>query len=632
MKRLLSFLLLLSVTVCVQAQGDLQKPLPVDPKIRMGVLPNGMKYYIRYNAKPEKRAELRLAVNVGSTAENDDQQGLAHFTEHMAFNGSKNFKKNELVDYLESVGTKFGPHLNAYTSFDETVYMIQIPTDKEDILNKGFQILEDWSHNLSFDSVEIDKERGVVTEEWRLGQGANERMRRTYWPVLFKDSRYAERLPIGKKDILQNCKYETLRSFYRDWYRPDLMAVMAVGDFDVDKIEALIKKEFSTVPTKQNPRPLKVWEVPDHKQFDVSVATDKEATNTVIQLMYMLPVEKARTEGDYRKMLMRQLYNGMMNQRLEELRKKADAPFVGAYSGYDDLVRNKNAYFSYAMVKEDGIEKGLTAVVTENERVKRFGFTATELDRQKQELMRNMEKAYNERDKSESRNFVNEYVGNFLREETIPGIEFEFGMYKKYMAGITAEEINKMAGQWMANPDNAALIITGPEKAGVTYPSADALKQMVATARLADIKPYEDKVINKPLVDKVPAAGKVVEEKEIKEVGVTVWKLSNGATVYLKTTDFKNDEILFTCNSMGGTSLYPDSNYLSADFSNAIIEESGLGEFDQTSLEKLLQGKIAEVHTSIDDYTEGLNGSCSPRDMETFFQMNIPVLHRSPQG
>src|SRR5262245_17331692 len=275
-----------------------------------------MKYYVRYNARPKKRAELRLAVNVGSTAENDNQQGLAHFTEHMAFNGSKNFKKNELVDYLESVGTKFGPHLNAYTSFDETVYMIQIPTDKEDILQKGFQILEDWSHNLTFDSVEIDKERGVVTEEWRLGQGANERMRRTYWPVLFKDSRYAERLPIGKKDILQHCSYETLRSFYRDWYRPDLLAVMAVGDFDPDKIVALIKERFSKVPVKSSPRPLKSWPVPDHTSFDVSVATDKEATYTSVQLLYMLPVEPATTEADYRKMIMRQLYNGMMNQRL----------------------------------------------------------------------------------------------------------------------------------------------------------------------------------------------------------------------------------------------------------------------------------------------------------------------------
>jgi len=621
MKSLFTLFLLVAMTAGLHAQGDLQKQLPVDPKIRTGVLPNGMKYYVRYNSKPEKRAELRLAVNVGSTAENDDQQGLAHFTEHMAFNGSKNFKKNELVDYLESVGTKFGPHLNAYTSFDETVYMIQIPTDKEDILNKGFQILEDWSNYLSFDSTEIDKERGVVTEEWRLGQGANERMRRLYWPVLFKDSRYAERLPIGKKEILQNCPYEALRSFYRDWYRPDLMAVMAVGDFDVDKIEALIKKEFSTVPSKVNPRPLKVWEVPDHKQFDVSIATDKEATSTAIQLMYMLPVEKSRTEEDYRKGIMRQLFNGMMNQRLDELRKKADAPFVGAFSGYDNLVRNKNAYYSYAVVKEDGIEKGLTAVVIENERVKKYGFTSTELERQKLDMLRTVEKAYNERDKSESRNFVTEYVGNFLNEEPIPGIEYEFGLYKKYMPGITAAEINKMATDWMANPNNGAMIITGPEKAGVSYPSADRLKQVVASARLADIQPYEDKVINKPLVEKVPVAGKVVAQKQFEPMGVLQWNLSNGATVYLKPTDFKNDEILFTCFSMGGSSLSPDSNYLSADYSNAIVEESGLGAFDKTSLDKLLQGKIVGVNTSIDDYTEGLSGSCSPSDMETLFQM-----------
>lgn len=621
MKKLLLLIFLWATSFALSAQGDLAKKLPMDSKIRTGILSNGIKYYVRYNAKPEKRAELRIALNAGSTAENDDQQGLAHFTEHMAFNGSKNFKKNEMIDFLESLGVKFGAHLNAYTSFDETVYMIQLPTDKEDTLIKGFDILEDWAHNLSFDPAEVDKERGVVVEEWRLGQGANERMRRKYWPTLFKDSRYAERLPIGKKEILENCKVETLKDFYKDWYRPDLMAVIAVGDFDVDKVEGIIKEKFSSIPPKKNPRPLVSWEVPDQKEFAVSTVTDKEATFTIMQLIYKLPSEKASTEGEYRKMIMQSLYNGMMNQRLTELQKQADAPFIFAQSAYDDLVRNKSAYFSYAAVKSGGIERGLTTLITENERVKRYGFTESELERQKKDALRGIEKAFNERDKSESRNFASEYVSNYLTGEPIPGVEFEYELYKKYLPGITAAEMNQLASVWLAHPENAVLIVMGPEKDGLVYPTDDKLKQLVAEAYKAEIGPYVDKVINKPLVEKIPTGAKVTEEKQFGEFGVTKWKLANGATVYIKPTDFKNDEIIFNAFSMGGTSVVPDSNFLSGDYSNLISDESGLGEFDRISLDKMLQGKIVNLGTYIDTYTEGLSGNCSPQDIETFLQL-----------
>ncbi|MEO5570107.1 MAG: pitrilysin family protein [Bacteroidia bacterium] len=320
-------LLYLFISICAYldfayAQNtDIAALLPTDPKVRFGTLPNGMKYYIRYNAKPEKRAELRIAVNVGSTAENDDQQGLAHFCEHMCFNGTKNFKKSELVDYLESIGTKFGADLNAYTSFDETVYKLQVPTDSEMYVTKALQILEDWAHNAAFDSAEIDKERGVVMEEWRLGQGAQERMRRKYWPTLFKDSRYAVRLPIGQPEILQHCKYETLRSFYRDWYRPDLQAVVVVGDFDIDKMEKKVKEEFSSISKSESERPLKKWEVPDTKEFLTATAQDKESQYTLIQLIYKQPIEETKTVGDYKKLIVQSLYNGMINQRLSELQK-----------------------------------------------------------------------------------------------------------------------------------------------------------------------------------------------------------------------------------------------------------------------------------------------------------------------
>jgi zinc protease len=600
---------------------DLSTPLPTDPKVRYGTLANGMKYYIRYNAKPEKRAELRIAVNVGSTAENDDQQGLAHFCEHMCFNGTKNFNKSELVDYLESIGTKFGADLNAYTSFDETVYKLQVPTDSEIYVTKALQILEDWAHNATFDSVEIDKERGVVMEEWRLGQGAQERMRRKYWPVLFKDSRYAVRLPIGTPEVLQHSKHETLRSFYRDWYRPDLQAVVVVGDFDIDKMEKKVKEEFSSIPKSANERPLKKWEVPDTKDFLTATAQDKESQYTLIQLIYKQPVEETKTVGDYKKLIVQSLYNGMINQRLSELQKQADPPFIFAQSSYSGFVRNKDGYISFAAVKQDGIDRGITALVTENERVKKFGFTAGELERQKKEVMRNMETAFNERDKTESKNFVQEYVSNFLENEPYPGIEYEYDLYKKFIPAITVDEVNALAKKWITDGQNAVLIVMAPEKEGVTVPSDEKIKSLIKAAQTSDIKAYIDVAVNKPLMAKKPVAGKIANEKQVSDVGITELTLSNGIRVYLKPTDFKNDEILFTAYKMGGTSLSADADYQSADMSNAIVDESGIGEFDKISLDKMMQGKIVNVTPSIVDINAGMDGSFSPQDMETAFQL-----------
>ncbi len=603
------------------SQNDLQKPLPSDAKVRTGVLPNGMRYYIRYNKKPEKRAELRLAVNSGSTSENDDQRGLAHLTEHMAFNGTKNFSKNQVVDYLESVGTKFGPHLNAYTSFDETVYMIQIPTDTDAIVQKGLQILEDWSHNLSFDSSEVEKERGVVVEEWRLGQGAQERMRRKYWPVLFTNSRYAERLPIGKKEIIEHSKQSTLRNFYYDWYRPDNEAIIAVGDFDVDKMEKWVKEKFAAVPSKTNERKVEAYPVPDTQDLLVSTGTDKEATMSIIQLIYKQPVEKEVTESDYRKSMAERLFNSMLNARLSELQHVADPPYVFASTDFGHLVRTKYAYSSYAGCKEDGIEKALTTVLTENERVRRYGFTQTELDRQKNEALRQMEKSFNEREKTESKSFAGEYVRNYLNHEPFPGIEYEYTLHKKYLPGITLAEVNAFAKKWITDGTNAVVIITAPEKATTKMPAESRIKDLFKSTLTADVKPYEDKVLSTPLVVKEPAPAKVVDTKEVKEYNITEWKLANGARVILKPTDFKNDEILFTATSYGGSSLLPDKDYMSAAYADEIINESGLGEYDANALEKYMSGKIANVSPYISDLTEGLSGSCAPKDLETMMQM-----------
>lgn len=633
MKKLIFILiatLFLNVNLIAQGLPGMMDPLPLDREVRYGTLPNGMKYYVRKNAKPEKRAELRLAVNAGSTAEMDEQQGLAHFCEHMAFNGTKNFKKNDLVNYLESIGTKFGAHLNAYTSFDETVYMIQIPTDADSIVDKGLQIMEDWAHNVSYDSSEIDKERGVVIEEWRLGLGAQDRMRKKYFPVLFKNSRYAERLPIGKKEILEKCSYETLRTFYYDWYQPSNMAVIAVGDFDLDKMEKHIKDQFGAIPKRENPKPVKRWDVPDNKEFMTAIATDKEAQFTLVQLLYKQPKEIISNVVEYKRSIIEELYNGMINQRLSELQKQENPPFVFASTNYSSLVRNKDVYGCIAAVKQDGLEAGLKALVTENERVKRFGFTPGEFDRQKKELLRNMEKEWREKDKTESRALAGEYVAHFLQGEPAPGVSYEYSLYKMLLPTIMREEVNVLASRWITNGENAMALVMGPEKEGVVMPTEERIRQVIKEAQAADLKPYRDVVSNKPLLATKPAGSKVKTETPANELGISTWTLENGVKVILKPTDFKNDEILFNSFSFGGSSIVEDKDYLSAAFSDGIIEESGIGEFDNVALQKMMQGKIVSVSPSINEVTQGLSGSCSPNDLETMLQL-IYMYHTAPR-
>jgi len=621
MKNILVTLLFYILLVPVSAQSDLSTPLPIDSSIRTGFLPNGMKYYIKQNSKPEQRAEFRIAVNAGSTSENDNQQGLAHFVEHMAFNGTKNFKKNEIVDYLESVGTKFGAHLNAYTSFDETVYMIQLPTDKPEIVDKGLQILEEWAHNLLFDSVEVEKERGVVVEEWRLGQGADERMRRKYWPTIFQDSRYAERLPIGKKEIIEHSKRATLEAFYKDWYRPDLMAIIAIGDFDPVAMEQMIRKQFADVKAVNNARPVVSYPVGDNKEVLVATAVDKEATYGMVQLFYKQPREIQKTVGDYRRGMSYSLFSGMLNARTSELQRLAVPPFMYAASGYGDLVRTKYAYYSVAACKEDGIEKALETIVTENERVRRFGFTESELKRQKAEMMSRMEKAFNERNKTESRNFAREYVSNFLSQEPIPGIAFEMELYKKYLDGITLDEVNSLAKKWITTGENCVAIITAPDKETTAMPSEARIKEIISTGDKLVLEAYKDEVSDEPLVANSLTGSKVKSAKSTEEYGITEWVLENGVKVIIKPTDFKNDEILLTAYSWGGWSSYSLADYWSAAAADNIIDQSGVGTFNATALEKKLTGKLVSLTPYISELDQGFDGSCAPKDLETMLQL-----------
>ncbi len=622
--RTISFTALIAIicatTVWCRQAPDRTGLLPTDTSVTIGTLSNGLKYYIRKNAKPERRAELRLVVNAGSILENDDQRGLAHMCEHMAFNGTLHFRKNELVNYLESIGMRFGPDVNAYTSFDETVYMLQIPTDTPEILEKSFEILEDWSHVVSFDDDEIDRERGVVIEEWRLGRGAAARMRDKQFPVLFHDSHYAERLPIGDKNILDSFRHETLRQFYRSWYRPDLMAVIAVGDFDKSAIERLIHEHFEGLEPLRNEKPREYYPVPDHRAPLYAIATDSEATLTSASVYWKHEVPPQGTEGEYRRELVENLYNAMLNQRLSELTKKPNPPFLFASSSEGNLVRTKSAYLLQVGTRNNGLLDGMRAVLREAYRVRAFGFTPAELERQKKETLRFIEEAYAERDKTESDNFADEYIRNFLSHEPIPGIGVENSLYHRYLPGITLEEINRLGQVWMTD-SNRVVVVGAPSKEGVSVPTVAELAAIFDSAATEHLQPYVEENAARPLLAALPEPGSVTSEDHIENLGVTVWHLSNGVRVVLKPTDFKNDEILFTSFSPGGTSLAPDSDYIPAMTAASVVDEGGIGDIDEITLEKMLAGKIVSVSPYISELDEGVGGSAAPQDLETMFQL-----------
>jgi zinc protease len=629
-KKLLLIVLMWSLAFTGSAQIETDAPIPVDPKIRTGVLPNGMKYYVRKNSKPEQRAELRLAVNAGSNFEEDNQQGIAHLTEHLAFNGTASFKKNELIDYLESVGTKFGPHLNAYTSFDETVYMLQIPTDKADIVDKGLQILEEWAHNLTFDSMEVQKERGVVVEEWRIGQGAGERMRRQYWPLLFKDSRYADRLPIGKKEIIESTPQSAIRAFYNDWYRPDLMAVIAVGDFDLDVMEKKIKDQFSKVPAKKSSKVWKSYDVPATKEMLYAAVTDKENTSSSIELLYKLPRETNVKINDFRDDIAKQLFSSMMNARLSEISRKADAPFLAAGGGFGGMVRTKSSFDVSIRCTETKFKTALNVVIQELERIRRHGFTQTELDRVKAEALDNIKRAYNERDKSPSAGFAREYVSNFLTNEPIPGIEKEYDYYNFFISQITLDEIGVIGKNYITGSENCFALITYPQKDGIEIPTEADIKKMFLDVKQADVTAYVDKVSTKPLIEATLKPAAIISEEKDEKYGITKWTFKNGVTVKVKPTDFNNDKIIFSSYSNGGWSTTARPDFYSAVSADAIVDNSGLGEFDATMLDKMLSGKTVSCSPGIGPLTQGLNGSCAPKDLSTMMEL-IYGYHTMPR-
>lgn len=625
-----SFLLMLALVLAtcfaatqiqpVRAQA-LTDAVPVDPQITMGKLPNGLRYYIRANKKPEKRMELRLVVKAGSILEDEDQRGLAHLVEHMAFNGTQHFPKNETIAFMESLGMRFGADVNAYTSFDETVYMLTVPTDKPEMMDKALLILEDWAHGLSFDPAETDKERGVVMEEWRLGQGANMRMLQKIFPVILKDSRYAERLPIGKPDIIQHAKAERIKQFYSDWYRPDLMAVVAVGDFDKAAMEKMISVHFASIPAVTRPRPRQEFDVPEPADTAYAIATDKEANVTLVEVQSLLPSRPQKSVGDYRQQTVDNLFSGMLSARFAEVTQQPNAPFINAGAGRGNFfARSKDAATLVALVKEDGVERGLDALLSEAARVQRFGFTATELDRQKQNVLRNYERYALEKENTESAERADEYVRNFLDDEPGPSADDEYALHKKFLPGITLEEVNKLAKEWFPER-NRMVIVEAPEKAGLTIPDQAKLAAVIKAAATKELKPYVDTAAAANLLESAPAAGTVTKTATREKVGITEWELSNGVKVVLKPTTFKEDEVVFRASSPGGTSLAADSDYVPASSATQVVAAGGVGKFSITDLRKMMSGKTASANPYISEVAEGLTGNSSKKDLETMFQL-----------
>ena len=612
-----------SASAQIPNPGD---PIPPDPAVMAGKLDNGFTYFIRENDQPENRAELRLVVNAGSILEDDDQLGLAHFVEHMAFNGTRNFEKQELVDYLESIGMQFGPDVNAYTSFDETVYMLQVPMDDPEVLATAFQILEDWAHGVLLDPEEVDKERGVVIEEWRGRRGAGARMQDKQFPVMFEGSRYAERLPIGKPEILESAPPELLRRFYDDWYRPDLMAVVAVGDFDGNEIRTIIEERFGGIQGPADPRPRIEADVPiDHPAL-VAIASDVEAPQSQVGVLYKQRPSPQGTVADYRRNLVRSVYSGMLNARLDELRLQADPPFVIAFSGGGGFVRGVDAYQLVALVPEGGIGRGLDALLTEAERVVRHGFNESELERRKTAISRANERSLAEKDNQESALLASRYVQVFLEGDPYPSVEDRVALSEALLPGITLEETIDVAQAWLTERGRV-IMVNSPEKEGLEVPAEDDLTGVFAAIGGKDIEPYEDVAADAPLLPVMPEGSGVAWEQILAEVGVTIWTLENDVRVVLKPTDFKDDEIRFSATSPGGTSLLTDELYRTTSWAGSVVGQSGVGDFDQTALRKKLTGKAVNVSPSLGSLSEGISGTASPKDLETAFQLIYLYFH-----
>jgi zinc protease len=601
------------------ARDPLDRIIPTDARIKIGKLPNGVTYYILPHKKPMARAQLWLAVNAGSVLEDDDQRGLAHLVEHMAFNGTKHFPKQKVVDFMESTGMRFGADVNAYTNQDQTVYQLTVPTDGDGkAVETGLDVLRDWAGDISFDPDEVDKERGVVLEEWRQGRGAFRRLYDKQAPVLFHGSRYADRLTIGLPEIIKKAPRDRLVGFYKDWYRPELMAVIAVGDFaDQAAIEDGIKRRFGDLADPAKPRPRVEFPIPHDHDLLVSVESDPEMPFTRVQIFDKMDHRPELSLRDYRRGLVENLFHQMLNERFAEIARRPDAPFTGAGSGDDDLGRTADAFVRSAQARAGHAEEALTALYTEVLRVERHGFSVAELERAKKDVLRGYERSARERDKTDARSFTDEITRLYFTAEDMPGREAENDIAHKLVPDITLDEENALA---KAHGDRGrAILISGP--ASDPLPSKDQVAALIAAVGKQDVGPWTDLPAATSLMAKAPAPGTIVKTRTIDELGVTEWTLSNGAKVVVKPTDFQNDDVEVTGFSPGGSSRVPDKDYDTARFADDVIGDGGVGDFDRIALGKLLSGNTAHASAWIGELEEGVGAGASPDDLETMFQL-----------
>jgi zinc protease len=615
----LALLVALAVAPPSAAQ-DLKAPLPVDSSVRTGTLPNGLKFFIRRNPRPEDRVLLRLAVQAGSVDEADDQRGLAHVLEHMAFNGTARFKPGELVSYLQSIGARFGPHVNAYTSYDETVYMLDVPTDRPNALQRGMDALSDFAGGMTLDPMEVDKERGVVIEEWRGRLGAGTRTQQPQIEAIFgPTSLYSRRLPIGTPESLRTFTVKRLRDFYTANYRANRMAVIAVGDLDPAEIETMIRQRFAAMP-RTGGAPRRDVPIAPHRETRFVTVSDREIQGTTVNVVFKGPFHALETLEDYRRSLVQSLTYQMINGRFAELTRRPDAPFLGASAGSDTFGRTVEAASFGVRVKDGETEKGLAALMTEVARVRQFGFGEAELDRARRGALAQYERTYNERNNTTSDPLAAELLRHYLSREAVPGIERELEYARRFLTSITTAEVSAYAKE-VIRDDNRVVLSSAPDREGLAKVTQAQLQSALTAGLTASVTPWSDQMDGKALMAKAPAPGTVKSRREIPEIGVTVLTLSNGVEVWLKPTDYRADQVVFTSYARGGVSTATPEQYLNASLSSSIVGLAGVGGLTPVDLGKLLAGKIGAASAYISTYTHGVTGSATPKDLETALQL-----------
>ncbi len=606
-------------------------PLPFDPSVVRGSLSNGLTYFIKHNTEPRDRAQLSLVVRAGSLFEEEEQRGLAHFLEHMAFNGTERFAKQEIVDYIESIGSSFGAHLNAGTSYDYTMYWLEVPTDDPEILETAFQILSDWAFAISLEAEEIELERGVVLEEWRLAQGFGSRFQTNLYPLLFGESRYAERDPIGLVEIIETAPVEQFQAFYERWYRPDLMSVIAVGEFDMEEIESKITQHFAPPPegeayqeraalTEPTDRPS--YDVPDTETPIVDVFTDPEAPVTQLTLVRKLAPDNGADLARFRRGVVQDLAFMMLNARLFERGQEADPPWLNSGAGGGAFVEPLDIQTFTILTEQDGVEDGFAALLEELQRIAQHGFTAAELERESDNLLSSVESRYKQRDQLESSRLASAIRFHILGGPPVAGIEAEWELYQQLLPQIRLDEVDEVGASW-SESRNTVLLVLGPQgiEIGEEGALAAALRTQLDGADALVVDPYAEEFDDVPLLAAIPTAGSIVEETQIDSIDAVQWTLSNGITVIAKQTDFKNDEVQFSAYSLGGHSLVADEDFVSAQYAAELVNGSGVGPHDRVALDRLLSGQRVSVSAYIGELHEGLGGNASPEDLETLFQL-----------